>query len=222
MVREFHSHSLFSDGVLGPSELARRYEAAGYKSLAITDHADSATLDFILPRIVAFAKNWNTSSGSLYLIPGIELTHVQPHQIAQLAKKSRELGAQVIIVHGQTLVEPVASGTNSAALKADIDILAHPGLLTLAQARLAKQRNIMLEISARSGHCLANGHVAALAAKMGAPLIYGTDFHAPENLLSEESVISVLAGAGLSHAQIRKVFDNMNNLEKKIRKTLDN
>ena len=42
----------------------------------------------------------------------------------------RGLGARIIVVHGETIVEPVRPGTNRKALESDVDILAHPGLIT--------------------------------------------------------------------------------------------
>ena len=49
---DLHTHSLFSDGELLPSELIRRAYITGYTALAITDHVDSSNIDFVIPRIV--------------------------------------------------------------------------------------------------------------------------------------------------------------------------
>ncbi len=49
---DLHTHSLFSDGELVVSELARRAEAAGYRFIAVTDHADRSNVDLIVPRLV--------------------------------------------------------------------------------------------------------------------------------------------------------------------------
>lgn len=38
---DLHTHSLFSDGVLLPSEMLQRAAQLGYGVLAITDHADA-------------------------------------------------------------------------------------------------------------------------------------------------------------------------------------
>ncbi len=50
---DLHTHSLFSDGVLVPSELVRRAVMKGYEVIAITDHADASNLDFTIPRVAA-------------------------------------------------------------------------------------------------------------------------------------------------------------------------
>ncbi len=133
---------------------------AGYRAMAITDHADHSNFDFILSRVSKVCGKLSEAYG-LFVLPGIEITHVPPRWIPALAKESRKAGAKIIVVHGETLVEPVMEGTNLAAVQSDIDILAHPGLIDEDSVRLAEKAGICLEISARKGHCLGNGHVAA-------------------------------------------------------------
>ena len=194
---DLHTHSIFSDGVLIPSELVRRAEFAGLKGIGITDHGDLSNIDFIIPRIVAVAEELNRVV-NIKVIPGIEITHVPPSLIGESAKKARSLGAKIIIVHGETIVEPVAPGTNSAALEADIDILAHPGLITEEEVLKAKERGIFLEISARKGHSLTNGHVGKLAQKTGAKLVINTDTHDPGDLIDINLAKQIVCGAGLT------------------------
>ncbi|MDY6905626.1 MAG: histidinol phosphate phosphatase domain-containing protein [Thermodesulfobacteriota bacterium] len=194
---DLHTHSIFSDGVLIPSELARRAEVAGVKAIAITDHGDNSNIDFIIPRIVEIAAELNQVL-QIKVIPGIEITHVHPSLIAKTAERARKFGARIIVVHGETLAEPVMPGTNSAAIAADIDVLAHPGLITEQAVQMAAANNILLEISARAGHCLANGHVAALAKANGALLVVNTDAHSPSDLIDRETARRVALGAGLS------------------------
>jgi len=194
---DLHTHSIFSDGVLIPSELVRRAEFAGLEGIGITDHGDLSNIDFIIPRIVAVAEELNRVV-NIKVIPGIEITHVPPSLIGESAKKARSLGAKIIIVHGETIVEPVAPGTNSAALEADIDILAHPGLITEEEVLKAKGRGIFLEISARKGHSLTNGHVGKLAQKTGAKLVINTDTHDPGNLIDINLAKQIVCGAGLT------------------------
>ena len=113
---DLHTHTFFSDGALVPAEHLRRVEVLGYKAVAITDHADSSNMDFIIPRMIQAAKDLNPLFKTR-LLPGIELTHVPPALIGPLVRKARELGAQVVVVHGETIVEPVAPGTNLAAIE---------------------------------------------------------------------------------------------------------
>ncbi len=212
---DLHTHSLFSDGELIPAELVRRVEFLGYSAVAITDHADSSNLDFIVPRIVKAAEELNRSQ-SVRVVPGIELTHIPPALIRSLVNKARELGSQLILIHGETIVEPVAAGTNMAALEADVDILAHPGLITIDESKLAAEKGILLEISARAGHSLTNGHVARLANEAGAGLVIGSDAHSPRDFMTKEFASNVLTGAGMPMDSLSKVLSNAHQLLKKL------
>ena len=212
---DLHTHTLFSDGSLIPSELVRRFEALGYSAIAITDHTDSATLDFYVPRIVQVAEKLNQSQ-SVKVIPGIEITHTPPGSIGPLVEKARELGAKLVVIHGESIVEPVAPGTNRAGLEADIDILAHPGLITLEEVKLAAEKGIYLEISARAGHSLTNGHVAHLAKSTGARLIVNSDAHAPRDLMTEDFAKKVVTGAGLSPNAYPELLSNARQILEKI------
>lgn len=204
---DLHAHSIFSDGVLIPAELVRRYESFGYEALAITDHADSSNLDFIIPRIVKAAGDLN-SAQSVRVIPGVEITHAPPVLIPGLVSRARELGAMIIVLHGETIVEPVVPGTNKAGLESGIDILAHPGLLSAEDAKLAAEKGICLEISGRSGHSLTNGHVARLAEKAGARLVLNSDSHEPGNIMNEEFARKVVRGAGLPDESFNSLISN--------------
>src|SRR5512136_1663097 len=194
---DLHTHSLFSDGELIPSELIRRLEAMGYLAVAVTDHVDSSTLDHVVPRIVRVAQELNHAQ-SVKVIPGVELTHVPPVFIPSLVRKARELGARLVVIHGETIVEPVAPGTNRAGIEAGADVIAHPGLIRPEEVKLAVSKGVFLEISARKGHCLTNGHVAKLATKAGARLVLNSDSHAPGDFMTETFAAKVTQGAGLS------------------------
>ncbi len=52
---DLHTHSLFSDGELIPSELVRRAVMHGYRAIAITDHADFTNVELSL-RMLSKAK----------------------------------------------------------------------------------------------------------------------------------------------------------------------
>lgn len=205
---DFHIHSIFSDGELIPAEIIRRAEAIGYKALSITDHADQSNIDLIIPRIVRVFKEIQPYT-KVVLIPGIEITHVPPKSIPDLAREARKLGAKIIVVHGETIVEPVLAGTNKAAIESDIDILAHPGLISEEEVKEAALKGIYLEISARKGHSLSNGHVAKLALKYSANLVLNTDSHSPGDFITEDFARKVLMSSGLEEKEIQKVFNNM-------------
>lgn len=211
---DFHIHSTFSDGELIPAEIVRRAEAIGYKALAVTDHADHSNIDLIIPRIVKVFKEIQPYT-NVVLIPGIELTHVPPEIIPELSKEARKLGAQIVIVHGETLVEPVKKGTNAAAIQSDIDILAHPGLISEEEVKEAAVRGIYLEITARKGHSLSNGHVVKLAKKYSAQLVINTDSHSPGDLISHDFACKILKGAGLSDIEVEGVFRNMEEIARR-------
>lgn len=204
---DLHSHTVFSDGVLIPSEMARRAEHGGLTAIGITDHGDLSNMDFIVPRIVAVADQLNRVM-SVRVIPGIEITHVPPVLIAGMAVRARSLGARLVLVHGETIAEPVAPGTNRAALEAEIDVLAHPGLISEEEVVLAKERGIFLEISSRKGHSLTNGHVAGLARRCGAQLVINTDSHEPSDLISTEKAIRIVRGAGLEPEDFERMQAN--------------
>lgn len=213
---DLHTHSLFSDGVLVPSELVRRAVMKGYEVIAITDHADASNLDFTIPRVAA-ACNVLTERWKIIALPGIELTHIPPETFGELTDRARSLGAAIVVAHGETLVEPVHPGTNRAAIEARVDILAHPGLITKEEAFLAARNGVHLEISSRKGHCLSNGHVAAIAAETGAKLVIDTDTHEPGDLISIEFARTVLLGAGLNAESVSTVLQNSRELAAKAR-----
>ena len=190
MMIDLHTHTLFSDGVLVPAEHLRRFEVMGYEAVAITDHSDSSNIDFIVPRIVQAARDLNPSSKTR-LIPGIELTHIPPDLIRPLTAKARELGAEIVVAHGETPVEPVMPGTNMAALEAGVDLLAHPGFITEEEAALAANKGILLELSGRKGHSLTNGHVVQMAVRAGARLAVNADAHEPGDFMTRERAETV-------------------------------
>lgn len=198
---DLHTHSFFSDGVLLPSEQLRRAVVKGHAAMAITDHADSSNLEELLTRLLRFSRQ-QADDFPLTFIPGVELTHVAPQSIAPLARRAKELGAALVVVHGETIVEPVRPGTNAAAAACpDVDILAHPGLIALEEARQAASNGIYLEVTSRGGHSLANGHVARIALQASACLVVNTDTHAPNDMIDQAFARQVALAAGMSADQ---------------------
>ena len=206
MVYDFHTHTSLSDGVLSPLELIRCALVNNYRAIALTDHSATGELGRIIQEtaeVCALAQAyWN-----ILAIPGIELTHIPPPAIAETAKRAKQLGAQVVVVHGETITEPVEKGTNLAALHSPhVDILSHPGLLSLEEAKLAATNNIFLEISARKGHCLANGYIASLAQQVGAKLLLNSDAHSEQDLLTPSLANNIIRGTGLDDSARHQVL----------------
>lgn len=216
---DLHTHSVFSDGDLLPGEALRRAVALGYSALAITDHADASNIDTLVPAMVRFAQE-QAGHYSLRFLVGVELTHVPPDLIEPLAARARRLGAQIVVVHGETIVEPVIPGTNlAAACCPDVDLLAHPGLLDEETVRAALTNGTYIELSGRKGHCLGNGRVAQLALKAGARLVVDSDAHSPSDMFGLETARLVAAGAGLDEAQVQRA--TVDNPEALVRRCLE-
>ncbi|MGB7061601.1 MAG: histidinol phosphate phosphatase domain-containing protein [Candidatus Zixiibacteriota bacterium] len=211
---DLHTHTTLSDGALIPAELVRRAEIAGYKAIAITDHVDSGNMETILKQVIKVAEDFNRQ-GQLKVLPGVEITHMPPPLIPDMANAARKLGAKIVVVHGESPVEPVCPQTNFVGLRSDIDILAHPGMITEEEVKLAKERGIYLELSARKGHCLANGRLVVLARKFQAKLVINTDAHTPGELFSKGLLKKVGLGAGLTEHELEEVFQNSAELVKK-------
>jgi histidinol phosphatase-like PHP family hydrolase len=198
---DLHTHSCFSDGVLLPSEMLRRVAVLGYGALAITDHADASNLEELAAQLVRFWREGAAGFGVTF-IPGVEITHVPPAHIAPLARRARRLGVRLVVVHGETPTEPVAPGTNRAAVECpDVDILAHPGFITEQEAALAAANGVALELSSRAGHNITNGHVACIARLSGARLVVNTDTHAPADMIDQAHARRVALGAGLTEEE---------------------
>ena len=168
----------------------------------MADHVGLGTCEATLKQVVAecelVSRHW-----PILAVPAVELTHVPAGAIAQVARQAKQWGAALVVVHGETIVEPVEPGTNLAALRShDVDVLAHPGLLTLEEAELAAANGVFLELSARKGHSLTNGHVWRVGSQAGAQFLLNSDAHEPDDLLSAEFARHVALGAGLPEAEV--------------------
>lgn len=203
---DFHTHTFNSDGILSPMELIRQAMRRAYSAIGITDHIGAGG---IVRRMEELIVDCEKASGywDIIAIPGIELTHVPPAIIDELAAKAKTAGAKIVIVHGETPFEGVAQGTNRAAiLSPDVDILAHPGIITPEDAALAAENGTYLEISGRKDHALCNGLVTKLAIEMGAKLLVNSDAHGPNDLFNLANVRNVAVGAGLSSEEADQVL----------------
>lgn len=205
---EFHIHTFHSDGVMLPSEVIAKTSNMGYKAIAITDHADESNLEELIYNFKTFLKM--SPPDSLEVLIGVELSYIYPEDIEGLATKARDLGAQVILVHGESLIETYNEEINQASVEAPkglIDIIAHPGFITPEQAKLAAEKDIYLELSSRKGHCLTNGYIAKVAREVGAKMLINSDAHTSNDLITFEFSQQVAKGAGLNDNEIHLVTE---------------
>jgi histidinol phosphatase-like PHP family hydrolase len=96
-----------------------------------------------------------------------------------------------------------------------VDVLAHPGLISEDDLLFAKEKGVTLEITARKGHSISNGHVAQSAMRLGIPLTINTDAHAPSDLISRDMAKKILLSAGIGPDKIDEIFAHSRNLVKK-------
>ena len=202
---DFHSHTYLTDGQTSAADMWRAAEILDHRALAITDHVGHEDAEPILSRLLAEAGVWQDSP--LRPVVGVELSMVRPERIADAARQARRRGAEIVIVHGETPAEAVWPGTNHAALASgEVDLLAHPGLLTDADAELARANGVVLELSARRGHSLANGHVASVALRAGCEMVVDSDAHRPEELVSLGWARTIARGAGVPEPTLDSVL----------------
>jgi histidinol phosphatase-like PHP family hydrolase len=196
---DLHMHTLLSDGEMLPIELVRRAAVLGYALVAISDHADSSNLTEVLTAVQKIRES--ASDFGVELLCGVELTHVPPSRIHLLSRRAKQEGADIVVVHGETVMEPVAPGTNQASCQcADVDILAHPGMITLEDAKLAAEHLVALEITSRAGHNRTNGHVKQ-GREAGCILVLNSDAHGPGDLLDRQARRLIALGAGMSEEE---------------------
>ena len=213
---DLHTHTILSDGELLPLELARRAKIKGYTLLGISDHVDVTNIEYVVSSILKLGEKTEHHEG-IQIMPGVEITHSPARFVGEMIVRARKLGIPYVVVHGETIAEPVEEGTNRAAIEGDTDILAHPGLITEEDVIRAKEQGVLLEITARKGHSLTNGHVARLAKKVGAKLVFDTDSHSPSDLVDDNEALKIILGAGLSREDFQVMQKNALELINKIR-----
>ena len=208
MLYDFHSHTFLSDGVLSPLELIRRAAVRQYAAIAVTDHTGPGSLARIIKEVSKDCELARSQWG-IIAIPGVELTHLPAVAIDDVARKAKDLGAWLVVVHGESPVEPVEEGTNLAAVKSrSVDILAHPGHMTLKVAELAAKNNVFIEITTRRGHCITNAHVAKMAVEAGALMLLNSDTHDEDDLLSDQVTKDVLRQAGINSLKFKQILES--------------
>ena len=90
MVCDFHTHTIHSDGRLLPVELIRRAVVRGYRAIGLTDHVSPGNLAPVLEALIADCQlaedHWEVRA-----IPGVELTHLPPAAIAEVAEEALQV-----------------------------------------------------------------------------------------------------------------------------------
>ncbi len=204
---DFHTHTSISDGHAAPLEMARRCQQNGYSAYICSDHVDEATVERRVPEIVAACLQVSREL-NLPAVPAVEVTRVAPERVARVAARARAMGARLVVVHGETIGDFPQPGLNLAAANcSDVDILGHPGLITEQAAEAARDHGIHLEISAAGLHGMTNGHVAKVAAQVGARLVLDSDAHRPEALLTPKRARQLLEGSGLDLDHLLRVSE---------------
>lgn len=203
---DLHMHTLCSDGVLLPIELARRAVHMDHEAIAFTDHASMSNVERVVAegrKDAELAKEWGID-----VIVGVELTHIPVSKMNELVKRARKAGAELVVVHGETVSEPVEEGTNHVSVNnPDVDILAHPGLITLEDAQAAADNGVVLEITSRPSHGMTNGHVYRMARQVDAMMVVNTDTHAPGDIITAEKAYVIAMGAGMTREEAEICVD---------------
>lgn len=205
---DFHTHTLLSDGVLTPSEQISWAIKNNYSAIALTDHADYSNIDFIIKNLLNFIKNESKFYKDIDIFAGIEITHVPPNLIDEMAKYAKNIGAKIVVVHGETISEPVPLKTNYYAVRSNyVDILAHPGLISEEDIIQAVKNDIYIEITTRKSHALTNGHVARLAIKNNAKILINSDVHTPDDFCNYEKAFKIGLGSGISEENLIEIME---------------
>ena len=198
---DFHAHTFLTDGVASATDMWFAADRLEHRLLAITDHVALNDPRPLLDRLHEEARAY--ADGPMLTLVGVEISMVPPRHIDAVARSARRAGAEIVIVHGETLDEVVPPGTNRAAIDCrEVDLLAHPGLLAPADAELAHDHGTFLELSGRAVHSLTNGHVARVAAAARAPVVVDSDAHRTSELLSIERAEQIARGAGLAGSDL--------------------
>ena len=145
----------------------------------------------------------------------VPITHAPVQEIKGLVKFAKRNGAKIVIVHGETIAEPVIPGTNRKAIEAGCDILAHPGLITDSDVEFAKARGVCLEITTRKNHSRTNKRLFKIAKRVGAKLVLDNDAHSDENLATRAKAIRILRSLGMTQPDINQVFKNSSDIVRK-------
>lgn len=222
---DFHIHIIWDgcapreEGML-PAEALHYAALYGCRGAALILRADGSGLRDLtqLARTVRRLSLY----ANVEAFTGVELVHVPPALLPDTVREARERGAQLVLAHGETLDEPVAPGTNLAAVEAGVDILAHPGLVDDEVAAYAAEKGVALELSACPRHALTNAHVAAMADKHGCALAPGGNVRTPLEFARHLPWNAVCKGAAMTPAMTGKFHNDARTMVKRLMTPLKN
>ena len=105
MLIDLHTHTIFSDGELIPSELARRAVIHGYEAIAITDHADYTNLEQLIE--AAKKAKYIENEWDIHVLAGVELTHFSFTSCgaASWVMNDKGHGRMATAIHGRDYVD---------------------------------------------------------------------------------------------------------------------
>lgn len=220
LMTDFHIHiqagSFPSPHAAGmnAAEALRRASLCGLRAVGLIVRTDGSDLDGFAPlasRIRALSLYANVEA-----FAGVELVHVPPALLPETVREAREHGAELVIVHGETLADDVEVGTNLAAVEAGADILAHPGLVDDRVAAYAAEKGVALELSACPRHCLSNAWTAIMAHKAGCLLTPGSDALTPGDLANAGRWERICLGAAMTDAMREHFRDSASTLTNRL------
>ena len=196
-------------GPLFPAQAIRLARSSGLRAAGLILRTDTSLLGPQLAAMSAAVRKFSIYA-DIEAFLGVELVQVPPALLPEAVAEARALGASLVLGHGEGIpdspVEAVEAGSNFAAIAAGVDILAQPGLITAQDAEYAAQKGVLLELTLAWRHCLANGHVAAMARRFGCGLVPGSAAASPRDFLSPEAAKTLrraaALGAGLDNAGI--------------------
>lgn len=220
---DFHIHvTPFSTGDahsgLLPTEALRLARCAGFRAVGLILRADAASLPLLFPPLLQLLRNCSLYAG-VEAFAGVELVHIPPALLPDAVAEARNMGAALVLAHGESLArnpaEAVETGTNLAAISAGVDILAHPGLITPQDAAFAAEKGIHLELSLAPWHCLANAHIVRTAGD--APLLLNSnartsaDFFLPDatRALRQAAILGALANPDTLASHARRLAQKL-------------
>lgn len=201
---DFHIHP---QAFFSPSEAAHCGRQAGNRSVALLARCHKENLETELLPLVRAVRQL-TLYNSIDAIAGVELVHVPSGLLPETVAKARELGAQIVVGHGESVLPHgavVPKGANLSAIEAGVDLLAHPGLLTEEEALCAVQKGCALELSLAPWHSMYNGHVAKVALKHGCMLVAGSNAREACDMIWRETAHSLLMGAGMDEQAMQRL-----------------